>query len=59
LERPSEAFAGVELPTMVLPVRPATSMATLLEVVARDHRSRRRGSDAIERLDRPPEEEEV
>lgn len=59
LERPSEAFAGIELPTMVLPVRPATSMATLLEVLARDHRSRRRGSDAIERLDRPPEEEEV
>ncbi len=59
LERPSEVFAGIELPTMVLPVRPATSMATLLEVVARDHRSRRRGSNAIERLDRPPDEEEA
>jgi HPr kinase/phosphorylase len=56
LERPTDEIAGVRLPCLVLPVRPATSMATLLEVVARDHRSRRRGDRALERLGRVPEE---
>jgi HPr kinase/phosphorylase len=52
LERGRETFADVEVPYLVLPVRPATSMATLLEVVARDHRSRGRGEHAVDRLDR-------
>jgi HPr kinase/phosphorylase len=56
LDRGVETLAGVERPCLLLPVRPATSMATLLEVVARDHRSRRRGSDAVRRLTRVPEE---
>lgn len=58
LDRAVETLAGVERPLLLLPVRPATSMATLLEVVARDHRSRRRGSDAVQRLTRMPEEAE-
>jgi HPr kinase/phosphorylase len=55
LERGSEELLGVDVPSLLLPVRPATSMATLLEVVARDHRSRRRGEKAVERLGRVPE----
>ena len=55
LDRGVETLAGVERPCLLLPVRPATSMATLLEVVARDHRSRRRGSDAVRRLTRVTE----
>ena len=52
LERGREPLLGVEVASLLLPVRPATSMATLLEVVARDHRSRRRGENAVERLER-------
>jgi HPr kinase/phosphorylase len=52
LERPQDELCGVSLPSLVLPVRPATSMATLMEVVARDHRSRRRGEPAVLRLGR-------
>ena len=52
LERPEDELCGVSLPSLVLPVRPATSMATLMEVVARDHRSRRRGEPAVLRLGR-------
>ena len=52
LERGTETVAGVPVPCLLLPVRPATSMATLLEVVARDHRARRRGDNAVKRLDR-------
>ncbi len=52
LERARERFADVEIPCLVLPVRPATSMATLLEIVARDHRSRGRGEHAVDRLAR-------
>ncbi len=58
IDRAVETLAGVERPCLLLPVRPATSMATLLEVVARDHRSRRRGSDAVRRLTRVAEEVE-
>lgn len=43
-ERRRTELAGVEVPALELPVRPATSMATLLEVAARDHRARRRGA---------------
>ena len=50
LERPQDEFCGVSLPSLVLPVRPAASMATLVEVVARDHRSRRRGEPAVLRV---------
>jgi HPr kinase/phosphorylase len=51
IERPSEAFAGVQVPMLVLPVRPASSMATLIEVAARDTLQRRRGINAARRLD--------
>ncbi len=51
LERPLEALAGVELPALVLPARPAGSMATLIEVAVRDQRLRREGRSAASRLD--------
>jgi HPr kinase/phosphorylase len=51
LERPREDLAGVPLPLLVLPVRPARNMATLVEVGVRDHLQRAAGSNAAQRLD--------
>jgi HPr kinase/phosphorylase len=51
LERPRENLAGVSLPVLVLPVRPARNMATLVEVGVRDHLQRAAGSNAAQRLD--------
>jgi HPr kinase/phosphorylase len=52
LERPREELAGVSLPVVRLPVRPATSMGVIVEAAARDHLMRARGPSAAERLDR-------
>jgi len=41
----------VSVPALVLPVRPARNMATLVEVAVRDHLRRRAGSNAAARLD--------
>ena len=59
LSRPREVLAGVELPSLVLPVHPARNIATLVEAAVRDHLQRRKGMNAAERLDarlrsRPP-----
>lgn len=51
LERPLEEIAGVALPSLVLPVRPARNMATLVEVAVRDHLQRAVGVNAAQRLD--------
>jgi HPr kinase/phosphorylase len=51
IERPSEELAGVQVPSLLLPVRPGASMATLIEVAARDALQRRRGVNAARRLD--------
>lgn len=51
LERPSEELAGVMVPTLVIPMRPATSAATLVEVATRDECQRRAGNNAAQRLD--------
>lgn len=51
LERPVESFAGVWLPTLRLPARPAGSLATLVEVAVRDHRVRASGRSAAGRID--------
>ncbi|MBW2390611.1 MAG: hypothetical protein JRG89_19590 [Deltaproteobacteria bacterium] len=51
LERPMEELAGVAIPTLVIPVRPATSTATLVEVAGRDELQRLAGNNAAKRLD--------
>jgi HPr kinase/phosphorylase len=51
LERPMEVLAGVEIPMLTIPVRPATSTATLVEVAGRDALQRRAGVNAAKRLD--------
>ena len=51
LERPTECLAGVDVPRILLPTRPAGSMATLVEVAARDHLERQRAGSAASRLD--------
>lgn len=51
LERPQEELAGVAIPTLVIPMRPATSAATLVEVASRDEAQRRIGNNAARRLD--------
>jgi HPr kinase/phosphorylase len=51
LERPTEELAGVAVPALVLPVRAARSMATLVEVAVRDTLQRRAGVNAARRLD--------
>lgn len=51
LERPTETWDGVDLPSLLLPVRPAGSLATLIEVAVRDHVLRREGRSAASRLD--------
>jgi HPr kinase/phosphorylase len=51
IERPTEEILGVPLQTLLLPLRPAGSMATLVEVGARDWLRRRAGSNAARALD--------
>ena len=51
LERPTEEILGLGRPALLLPVRPAGNMATLVEVAARDHQLRRTGPSAARRLD--------
>lgn len=52
LERATEPLLGVALPSVLLAVRPSASMATLVELAARDLLARRRGLSGAERLDR-------
>lgn len=49
--RPTETVCGVELPSVLLPVRPSGNMATLVEVAVRDLQRRREGPSAAQRLD--------
>ena len=51
LDRPVEAFLGVELPIATLPVHAAASLATLVELAARDWKLRQGGVNAAKRLD--------
>jgi HPr kinase/phosphorylase len=51
LERPNGNLVGVAVPMLTLPVRPARSMATLVEVAVRDHLQRRVGQCAAFKLD--------
>ncbi len=51
LERATEEVAGVKLPRLTLPARPGGSMATIVEVAAREHRRRCAGVNATARLD--------
>lgn len=51
IERQTEEILGVPLPSLLLPLRPAGSMATLVEVAARDWLRRRAGSNAARTLD--------
>jgi HPr kinase/phosphorylase len=51
LERPTESWLGAALPVVLLPVRPAGNMATLVEVAARDSSLRRIGATAAQRLE--------
>ena len=51
LERPTEALEGVAISCIILPSRPAGSMATVVEVAARDHELRARGINAPAGLD--------
>jgi HPr kinase/phosphorylase len=50
-ERSREDLAGVSLPTLTLPARPGGSVATVVEVAARDHLRRAQGVVAARRLD--------
>jgi len=52
LDRATHTLLGVDLPLIVLPLRPAANMATLLEAAARDHRHRLGGHNAARDLDR-------
>ena len=51
LERARAEIDGVSLPRMVLQARPGGSMATVVEVAAREHRRRQQGVNAAARLD--------
>jgi HPr kinase/phosphorylase len=51
LERPTQELAGSRVPRLTLPARPAGSMATVIEVAAREHLQRRAGVNAAQRLD--------
>ena len=51
VERKRESFAGVSLPVVTLPARPAGSVATLVEASVRDHIQRARGATGAERID--------
>ncbi len=51
LERTCERLLGVEIPALVLPVRPSANMATLVEAAVRDCEQRARGRSGAARLD--------
>jgi HPr kinase/phosphorylase len=51
MERPTEAFEDVSIPSVTLPSRHGGSMATLVEVAVRDQLLRARGINAAARLD--------
>lgn len=51
IDRPDEELLGVKVPSLVLPVRPATSTGTLVEVAGRDALRRKQGVNAARRLD--------
>lgn len=51
IDRPTEPILGVDVPALLLPLRPAGSMATLVEVGVRDLLRRRAGSNAARTLD--------
>jgi HPr kinase/phosphorylase len=51
LERPTESLEGVAISCIILPSRPTGSMATVVEVAARDHELRARGINAPAGLD--------
>jgi HPr kinase/phosphorylase len=51
LERPVEKVGGAEMPALTLPARPAGSLATVVEVAAREHQMRRAGVVAARNLD--------
>jgi HPr kinase/phosphorylase len=51
LERPCETLAGLALPAVFIPVRPATSLGVLVEAAVRDHRMRQHMSSGAARLD--------
>lgn len=50
-ERPTEALEGVSLTRIELPALPAGTLATLIEVAAKDHALREGGYNAAERFD--------
>jgi HPr kinase/phosphorylase len=51
LERETELLVGVEVPVLTLPARPGGSMATVVEISAREHLQRTHGVNAAMRLD--------
>jgi len=51
LERPTESLEGVAISCIILPSRLVGSMATVVEVAARDHELRARGINAPAGLD--------
>lgn len=51
IDRPREIIMDVAVPSLRLPVRPARSMATLVEVAVRDALQREAGINAARRLD--------
>jgi HPr kinase/phosphorylase len=51
LERLTQPIGGVEIPCVTLPARPGGSMATVIELAARDQRQRSAGVNAARRLD--------
>ncbi len=51
LERATVEVAGAKVAALTLPARPGASMATIVEVAAREHRQRRNGVVAARRLD--------
>ena len=50
-EREQLEFEGVSVACVTLPARPGGSLATIVEVAARDHENRRRGRNPAQRLD--------
>jgi len=57
LERVTEELAGSKIPRLTLPARPGGSMATVVELAAREHLQRQAGVNAALRLDRRLREE--
>jgi len=51
LEEKTHCILGIDIPMIIIPVRPGRNIATIIEVATRNHRLRRMGTFTARELD--------